>query len=77
MYPRHFGIIVESKAALEQLWNNIKDEDYVFEELFGRHIGKREEHWTFFLKDPSNNLVEFKWYKHEEAIFTSKSLNKP
>lgn len=70
MYPRHLGVIVDAKVQLEILWDKFKKRDYVFENLFQRKAGKPEEHWTFFLKDPSNNLVEFKWYKNDESIFT-------
>lgn len=70
IYPRHFGIILDAKVQLDLLWHKFKNRAYVFEELFQRNAGKPEEHWTFFLKDPSNNLVEFKWYKNESSILT-------
>jgi len=34
-----------------------------------RFPGTRLEHRTFFLEDPSHNLLEFKHYTHENAIF--------
>lgn len=34
-----------------------------------RFPGTRLEHHTFFLEDPSGNLLEFKHYLHESAIF--------
>ena len=34
-----------------------------------RFPGTRIEHRTFFLEDPSHNLLEFKHYTHESAIF--------
>ena len=34
-----------------------------------RFPGTRIEHRTFFLEDPSGNLLEFKYYVHESAIF--------
>jgi extradiol dioxygenase family protein len=34
-----------------------------------RFPGTRIEHHTFFLQDPSQNLLEFKHYTHESAIF--------
>ena len=34
-----------------------------------RFPGARIEHHTFFLEDPSGNLLEFKHYTHESAIF--------
>jgi len=34
-----------------------------------RYPGTRIEHHTFFVEDPSHNLLEFKHYTHESAIF--------
>ena len=34
-----------------------------------RFRGTKIEHRTFFLEDPSGNLLEFKHYEHESAIF--------
>jgi extradiol dioxygenase family protein len=28
-----------------------------------------EEHQTFFLVDPSNNLLEFKWYRDAHMMY--------
>lgn len=70
MYPRHFGVIVNTKQELESLWERWQFAKFVFEELFSRQVGKPEEHMTFFLQDPSNNLIEFKWYKNRSAIFS-------
>ena len=70
MYPRHFGIIVRHDFELFDLWNRWKYAKFVFEEHFVRQRGRLEEHHTFFLQDPSNNLIEFKWYKNRSAIFT-------
>lgn len=69
MYPRHIGIILNSEAQLKTLWDIHGKELYVFEPLFTRHQKEREEHKTFFLKDPSNNLIEFKWYNNPNVIF--------
>ena len=33
-----------------------------------RFAGTRIEHLTFFLEDPSQNLLEFKYYVYETAI---------
>lgn len=69
MYPRHYGLVLNSLAELKSLWNRWQFAEFVFEEYFVRREGEREEHHTFFLKDPSNNLIEFKWYKYRSAIF--------
>ena len=31
--------------------------------------GEVEEHWTFFLVDPSNNLLEFKCYRDPRMMY--------
>lgn len=69
MYPRHFGIILDSHAQLQRMWDHLKAGQFIFAEYFKRHENKMEEHHTFFLKDPSNNVIEFKWYKNKMAIF--------
>lgn len=71
MYPRHFGLIVDTEDQLNGLYKIAKHHFMkFFEDKFIRYAGKTEEHTTFFLVDPSNNLLEFKWYKNREAIFT-------
>jgi extradiol dioxygenase family protein len=71
MYPRHFGTVFEDLDLFELNWKKHEGADYVFEERFSRYDGRLEEHHTFFLKDPSNNLIEFKWYKNRAMIFGS------
>lgn len=69
MYPRHFGLILGSIEELKHAWASHEEQDYVFEPYFIRYPGKIEAHHAFFLKDPSGNLIEFKWYMNREAIF--------
>jgi extradiol dioxygenase family protein len=40
-----------------------------YREPFVRFEGRREEHLTFFLKDPSNNLLEFKYYLDSKMMY--------
>jgi extradiol dioxygenase family protein len=40
-----------------------------YEEPRLRFPGELTEHRTFFLQDPFYNLMEFKFYRHSEAIF--------
>lgn len=70
MYPRHFGVIVRDKNELMELFRKYQSAPYLFETYFVRQANKFEEHHTFFLKDPSNNLIEFKWYKNDGATFS-------
>ncbi|MFC3040450.1 VOC family protein [Virgibacillus xinjiangensis] len=68
MYPRHFGITFLDREEYEEtLEYAIKEELPFFKKPMIRFEGKREEHLTFFLIDPSNNLLEFKYY-HEAAM---------
>lgn len=68
MYPRHFGIIV-SKSDWDYLFNFFAKIDLTFfQNPMKRNEGKPQEHMTFFLKDPSNNLIEFKYYEDERMI---------
>ncbi len=39
-----------------------------------RFANTRLEHQSFFLKDPSNNLLEFKYYTYGSAIFGEKEI---
>jgi uncharacterized protein len=70
MYPRHFGIILPSSSAFMVVVNIHNEKPYVYAEMFTRALGEPSEHLSFFLKDPANNLIEFKWYKNPEAVFT-------
>ena len=72
MYPRHFGVIFDEQATFLRKvaeFKNTVPHRYVFQDMMKRNMGKAEEHSTFFLKDPSNNLIEFKWYKNTNALF--------
>lgn len=69
MYPRHFGMVFEDEAAYEAVLARARAHGAeFFAEPFRRYEGTREEHGSFFLRDPSHNLVEFKHYRHPEAI---------
>ncbi|MGB2926298.1 MAG: VOC family protein [Limnothrix sp.] len=70
VYPRHFGITfldekdwAETLARAEKHDLNFRDRPRL------RFPDKLTEHKTFFLEDPFYNLLEFKWYRHHEAIF--------
>ncbi len=70
IYPRHFGLIFLEKAAWDSLLARAKAENlHFFETEKLRFAGSPTEHSTFFLQDPSHNLLEFKFYAHQEAIF--------
>ncbi|KTD21392.1 VOC family protein [Legionella londiniensis] len=70
MYPRHFGITFVDKSKFDELHSKAKENKaHFFQDLFVRFPGRKEEHYTFFLQDPSNNLLEFKYYLDPEMKY--------
>lgn len=70
MYPRHFGLVIEKEQDYVSLLFRARSNNCdFFKDDFTRWPGKDEEHRSFFLQDPSNNLLEFKWYKEHSEIF--------
>lgn len=70
IYPRHFGLVFLSKEPWQALAERAKAQGLTFyQQPRVRFPGTRIEHHTFFLEDPSGNLLEFKHYVHESAIF--------
>ncbi len=69
MYPRHFGMNMECDEFenIYEVATHRKLE--FFQEVFVRHEGLPEEHESFLLRDPSNNLVEFKYYNDQMMNF--------
>ena len=70
IYPRHFGITFETEQAWESFLSNAQQKGLTFyQQPKHRFKGERIEHRTFFLEDPFQNLLEFKYYVHPSAIF--------
>ena len=70
IYPRHFGLVFSSEKEWRALADRAKAKGLRFyQQPRVRYPGTRIEHYTFFLQDPSENLLEFKHYTHESAIF--------
>ena len=70
VYPRHFGLVLTMEAEWQALADRAKDNGLKFyQQPRRRFAGTRIEHLTFFLEDPSQNLLEFKHYLYESAIF--------
>lgn len=70
IYPRHFGVVLRN----EREWQACADRAearglHFFQKPRQRYTGTRLEHRTFFLEDPFHNLLEFKHYTFESAIF--------
>lgn len=70
IYPRHFGLIFTARDDWQALADRAKSNGLTFyQQPRVRYAGTRIEHRTFFLEDPSLNLLEFKHYTYESAIF--------
>ncbi|MFE4107636.1 VOC family protein [Almyronema epifaneia] len=70
IYPRHFGLVFRQEADWENLLARAEANDLSFHQSPKRRfVGTALEHRTFFLEDPFYNLLEFKFYCHESAIF--------
>ena len=75
IYPRHFGLIFSSEADWEAMLSRAQQRQLTFyEQPKLRFSGQLTEHRTFFLQDPFYNLMEFKFYRHAEAIFGGREL---
>ncbi|HEY2564314.1 MAG TPA: VOC family protein [Acidimicrobiales bacterium] len=70
LYPRHFGVTFrhgDDFDAVHRLC--LQREVPVFCDLGTRFEGKAEVHRTFVLRDPSDNLVEFKHYSDPRMMY--------
>ncbi|MGK7874722.1 MAG: VOC family protein [Xenococcaceae cyanobacterium] len=75
IYPRHFGLIFPSESDWEAILARAKDHHLSFyQQPRLRFPSQLTEHRTFFLEDPFYNLLEFKFYRHFEAIFGGREL---
>jgi len=63
MYPRHFGITFRHREDFDAMVRlaRLRGAPF-FSAPSQRFEGMVEEHATFVLRDPSNNLIEFKHY---------------
>ncbi|MGL5834188.1 MAG: VOC family protein [Waterburya sp.] len=70
IYPRHFGLILPTKLAWQQLSDRAQANNITFYDLPKLRFPQQElEHFCFFLEDPFYNLLEFKYYSQPEVIF--------
>ena len=75
VYPRHFGLVLTQEEEWQALADRAKAKGLTFyQQPRRRFAGTRIEHLTFFLQDPSQNLLEFKCYRHESAIFGERDV---
>jgi extradiol dioxygenase family protein len=70
LLPRHFGVTFKDKASFDAIYEIAKSKKLsILKDTFTRFKKMREEHLTFFLCDPSNNVLEFKWYYDPEMMY--------
>lgn len=70
LYPRHFGITFHDERDFEALLAHTRRAGLAFfAEPFVRFEGLPEVHRSFVLRDPSNNLLEFKYYADPEMRY--------
>jgi extradiol dioxygenase family protein len=70
MYPRHFGVTFVSAKSFDSVHARAKAANCpFFKDMYERFSDLPERHRTYFLVDPSNNLVEFKHYYEPKYIY--------
>jgi len=70
LYPRHFGVTFRQSADFEALHHLcILRKIPMFRPLATRFEGMAEVHRTFVLRDPSDNLIEFKHYADPRMMY--------
>lgn len=70
MYPRHFGVTFRERDDFDRLVRLAETRKLpFFAEPTTRFAGLVEEHLTMVLRDPSNNLLEFKHYLDPRMMY--------
>ncbi len=70
MYPRHFGVILYNKEDSNAVSELAKEQELeFFQEITRKRQGEAAEQLNFYLKDPSNNIVQFKLFLNAEMVY--------
>jgi extradiol dioxygenase family protein len=70
LYPRHFGVTFRHGDDFDAVHRLCVERKVpVFQDLATRFEGKVEVHRTFVLRDPSDNLIEFKHYSDPRMMY--------
>jgi extradiol dioxygenase family protein len=70
LYPRHFGVTFRHRGSFDALLRLVETRKLaLFREVETRFEGAVEEHLTVVLRDPSNNLIEFKYYRDPRMMY--------
>lgn len=69
-YPRHFGATFENRDDFLLFHKMILERKVaLFVEMTERFKEKVERHQYFAITDPSNNVLEFKYYQDKRMIY--------
>ena len=70
LYPRHFGVTFRNRDDFERVRHLAELRKLpIFQAVRQRFEGMAEEHLTLVLRDPSNNLIEFKHYLDPRMMY--------
>jgi extradiol dioxygenase family protein len=70
LYPRHFGVTFRDAADFDALLRLVGIREVpVFRAVDVRFPGTVEEHRTIVLRDPTDNLLEFKHYLDPRMMY--------
>jgi extradiol dioxygenase family protein len=70
LYPRHFGVTFREAEDFESVHRLcVQRKIEMFAELSDRFEGLVEVHRTFVVRDPSDNLIEFKHYADPRMMY--------
>jgi uncharacterized protein len=70
LYPRHFGVTFKARRDFDALVALARTRELTFfREPAVRFSGQVEQHCTVVLRDPSNNLLEFKHYDDPRMMY--------
>lgn len=70
LYPRHFGVTFRESQDFDAVHHLcVQRKIEIFSELDVRFEGMVEVHRTFVLRDPSDNLIEFKHYSDPRMMY--------
>lgn len=70
LYPRHFGVTFRCREDFDRVLHLARERHVcLFNDVATRFDGLVESHLTFVLRDPSNNLLEFKHYRDPRMMY--------
>jgi uncharacterized protein len=70
LYPRHFGVTFCRAGDFDALYElSVLRKIPRFRDVVTRFEGMAEAHRTFVLRDPSDNLLEFKHYRDPRMMY--------